>query len=827
VNLRLEHVPIGNPCAVCGHPESQHRPIRFRVDRRTYEDRGRKYHAPIGDPCLYCQAPASVHISTRELTRRQERRDANKELRAAYDRQRADRQGERLIVGVDGEGVTLCYVCKRNPKHCRCVNPNNVHIYTYLAAVNERGRLVSEAYNENGLSHNECCEMLLEIPKRALKFGFMFSYDVTKIIEDMPLFIRYMLLHPDYRRAFECEDCGTKFVPPHKVCPDCGTVPYRDITRKIRYAGRAYDFFNGTLTVSSNYDVERRVYLRSTHIWDCFRFFGTSFVESIRDWQIYTPGEVPREVDKKWTTGQLERIFEMKQKRGDFVNESADEVKRYCQEECYLLSLLMRKVITSHDTAGLHLARFHGYGTTAGVILKKFEVRKYKENFETLDAKLQNAVMTAFFGGRFEHSVVGLIKTHSRQRDVASAYPYSMTFHPCLACGTWERVKGGKRLLKVIQASRLAVVKFKVKSLTEAEREKIAWMPLPFRSEKGSIIFGSGFEGWAWKNEILAALEGWPELVDITEAYVYNTECGHTPFSFMPSLYIERVRWGKEGPGKSLKGGMNACYGKTAQSKGRKPPFQSWVWAGCTTSDCRSQLLRAIMAARDRWNIHALATDGICSTEVLDLDSPRETGTGGLPKPPLGSWENKEVPGGVLYIKPGMYWALDVTKPEEVRARGIGRREAFKDAPRIVSAFYNWNRKDFDHGVESTSTRFYGAKHCIQARATCVACEKSWPGYQNSGCPECGKAGDKTTVKEMKKNGKPLYGTWDTRITKIKFNPLPKREAVFGGDEDYGRMRIRDLKGKESQTYKKAPISPEGLIAKATKEFALEQPDWD
>ena len=47
--------------------------------------------------------------------------------------------------------------------------------------------------------------MLLSLPSKALKFGFMFSYDVTKIIEGMPPEDRFYLMRPKLREKKKCD----------------------------------------------------------------------------------------------------------------------------------------------------------------------------------------------------------------------------------------------------------------------------------------------------------------------------------------------------------------------------------------------------------------------------------------------------------------------------------------------------------------------------------------------------------------------------------------------------------------------------------------------
>ena len=148
------------------------------------------------------------------------------------------------IVGVDGEGEDT---------------PDGGHIYTYLAAVDEDGVCVSEAWNAKGLSHEECAAMILRIPSDALCFGFMFSYDVTKILEEMPHALLYQLLRPETRESCKCRACGHswKGVQGNAACPAildedrvCGSTEIQSFPAPIHWRKRAYDFFNGSLTIT-------------------------------------------------------------------------------------------------------------------------------------------------------------------------------------------------------------------------------------------------------------------------------------------------------------------------------------------------------------------------------------------------------------------------------------------------------------------------------------------------------------------------------------------------------------------------------------------------
>ena len=852
-------------------------------------------------------------------------RKNNPEKVRTADKSRKRSFSARRIIGVDGEGEDF-FVCKRcmarvpavggpcpeggehqlthGCRKCKALDPSSPictdgsshelrvvadgHIYTYLAAVDEYGRLVAEAYNANGLSHEECADMLLSMPKNTLKFGFMFSYDVTKIIEDLPPAVRYYLMRPSAREMAVCKNkhCKAELPRGAKRCHECMGTKIRKTTRSVDHGGREYDFFNGSLTIQAfvtsvpragkaeRSDGEERgaslapqTRARSTKVWDCFRFFGVAFVEALKSWSgcrergcddgTGSPGLHDRiqgqgyrcrvcghvaPLDKMSpvaTAKEIEDIDAMKRKRGAFDVENPEDVRRYCRNECHLLARMMRRLVDAHDRAGIPLKRYDGAGSTASSLLRVNGVENFKgPKHRDLDRDLAAAVERAFFGGRFEDSVVGLVERPVFGYDISSAYPFAETHLPCLVCGKWwfdRRMTAGK-MQQIVARGGLVLARFHVAAVTADERKKIAWCPLPFRSKEGSISYGTNFSGWSWAPEILAALEGWPDLVHLDGgAWVYETSCWngksgeekHRPFAFLPAVYRQRNEWGKDGAGVVLKLGMNASYGKTAQSIGDNPPFQSWIWAGMTTATTRGQLLQAIASAQDRWNVLAVATDGIFALEALPLKAPpRETGTSDMKKP-LGGWEYKPVPEGIFLAKPGLYYSLE---QKFIRARGVGRREVKEFRELLEKGFAEWDRKDPKFCVELKSRRFYGAKHSIYGRSACARCEISWAGVPEQRCPGCGAVGTSFTTQMIQtEGGRDAYGTWDERTVQIAFDPYPKREREGVSPRGpFAYLTVRDLGGEESGAYDvgSARTTPEGEAARAAKDFDLEQPDW-
>lgn len=876
--MRPDHLPQGDPCEKCDLPAARHR----------------AYHLPDGDPCARCGLDASSH------------RTANVAYRRVRDADRPDRGRTRRILGVDGEGHDL---------------PDGRHVYTYLACVDASGAVAAETrFAPAGLSHDECCEALLSLSGGSLKFGYSFGYDATMILEAMPPEDRYVLLRPELRKKRECRECGRVFRLLRSTCPGCGSEDIDEPLNPphLRWNGRGYGFFQGNLTIADRY-VRGEGWGRSVKVHDVFKLFGTSFVEAIKDWGIGDKATVAR-------------VAEMKGKRNEFSGVSADAITSYCKEECALLAQLMQKRLEAQEEAGIPLTQFFG-GSPASALLKKHDVAFYRgrsvgacghkwraisaecprpkcdkpharsENVRDMPPELVAAIMASFFGGRFENSVLGLVEEPIYGFDLASAYPYALTFLPCLRCGRWSKstTTQKRRLYSEIRSATLALCHYRVRPLPARERRGLAWAPLPFRDSGGSIAYATNFSGWGWAAEVLPAVAGWPDLVEVDGAWLYHTDCGHLPFAWMPNVYKRRVAWGKDGKGKALKNAANGSYGKTAQSKGgRDPQFQQWVWAGMTTATTRGQILDAIGRARDPWSVLAIATDGIYATEDLSLPGPRDTGTKGLvdpngkSKPELGDWERKAVPEGAFFVKPGLYYRTssvsphqcracgqrfqkiaakcpacgseDVDKPklDEVRARGVGRREVYEQAPEILAGWRAWDRSDPDFRVKLVSRRFFGARHAIFAMAYCAPCGEVWSGTSEIGCPKCEELGSfwravllrteqcdpckerqRASAKRRRLQdpmaaieeslhprsycgacAKPVYGQWAERVTEVAFDPWPKREKELEAGGESVRMRVRDVGGAESAPYRPGKTTPEGEESRRAKEFQEWEPEW-
>lgn len=687
------------------------------------------------------------------------------------------------VIALDGEGYT---------------NARGRHLYTYMSASDSSG-LVGEISNKRGLRTGQILEFVLGLPKKPRKVGYALGYDWTKWFEDLPAAALYTLWRPDLRLG--------KF----------GPRPIR-----ISIVDKVYrlNLVSTRLAIGGDQDPLTRRFRSTAVVWDVFKFFGRAFVGALEQW-----GVGSRE--------QIVRIQRMKDKRGSFGGIGARE-RAYCQEETLLLAQLVEKLLSACEEAGLDLRDLYGPGSLAAAMLKRGKAKKQIVDLSRKKA-LKDAVQRAFFGGRFEINRVGPVqKVHSY--DIASAYPCIETQLPCLEHGEWRHVR--KPTDAQIRKADAALVRWhadphpKIEShppkalhelpdfahldmkslvtladLSEPEVADRAWGPFPYRTKNGSILFPvvcpSG--GWVYGAEWLAA-RGAPRLfpnLRASEAWLYETACDcDPPFrDEVAQAYLKRLEWGKEGRGLTLKLAVNSRYGKRAQSSGSHP-FRCLVAAGLITSGTRAMILRAIARAGDPWNVVSIATDGILSTEPLDLEKAPRTGTEKrareMGKSCLGEWESKK-PSDVFLMRPGMRFDLKLDdKIGTTAARGLGVRTLHKAREAVLR---QWKRKPLAPLKIQQPAQFHGAKLSINVKAR--------------GKPD----------EDYSKNRS--YGLWERPDPyNVSYEPLPKRPCVAADGRRVMAWVLSDLE-PESAPYDKEVSARFNQDLQEAEDVAAAQPDMD
>jgi hypothetical protein len=749
----VEHVPHGSPCRICGLVESQHR-IRDK-DRNK-----RMGHKQVGSPCQICGLSSRYHKKAK---------NEHHHWRAATTEQgypegacgrcgktKNAHDGNIVYLGIDGEG-----------------QGRDFHKYVFLACSNEQMTRTWTTGSKDGdpISTEDALDFILRLPGGRHKiFAYAFQYDLTKILTDLGNAELYKLFRPELRQR-----------PPEEAKK--GPYPVHWNGYELNLQASKFSVKRGN---------NRRV------IWDIFKFFQGRFTAAIRDWKVGNPA--------LW-----ERMEKMKEQRAEFDKLEAEAVHTYCLEECACMAGLARKLTDAHIQAGLILKNYYGAGSSAGAML---HVMGIKEQIRPCPESITEMASRAFFGGRFENSVIGSVEQVLYGYDISSAYPYELCFLPCLLHGAWEHTH--HRVDLDAGNTRQALVRY---TLERGQPEP--WGPFPFRDENGTISFPiqSG-GGWIYRDEYLAG-ERLFDNVKFQEAWIYKCECSCQPFARIPKYYMERLRIGKEGPGIVIKLGCNSCYGKLAQSVGNAQ-FNSWLWAGMITSGTRAKLLELLSLNDRRDSVLMMATDGIVTTQKLKTPKPRDTGTYDAHKPekpdeklPLGGWEEKVVPKGMFFARPGIYFPLQPTSKEagQVRGRGVGRKAILDNWQTIVSSYESLGASNITSKAVSITeiSRFCGAKSSIS-----MSIRNNVRVYKRADG----------------KNPDPCYGQWITRPVEMSFDPMPKREGI-GAPSVWGHagrahtLTVRKMpRSAVSAPYDRATSEEARELQNMTGEI-VEQPDGD
>jgi len=662
-----------------------------------------------------------------------------------------NKKSKLIYIGIDGEGIG------RKPE------PGG-HRYILLAASNEDGtkRWWIEAPPGESLTSEECLDFILGLQGTGQKvYAYSFNYDLTKILTDVTNDCILLLFKTELRQR---KGKWSKLGP-----------------WPVHWNGFELNLQGTKFSVKSNQSGDQE----AVTLWDIWKFYQSKFVNALLDWKV-------------GSDESRAAMSKMKDQRNTFHDSQRDEIREYCFNECRDMAELAHKLVKAHEDAGLTLTSFYGAGSSASAMLKKIKI---KEKLKLTDKPMFHAVASAFFGGRFENGMIGSVPGPVYNFDISSAYPYQLTYLPCLIHGSWKHTTSRRDL----DNARTACVEY---VLAPNSTKRIYWGPFPYRDSSGNICFPSqSGGGWVWRDEYLLGEKHF-EGVIFKSAWVYDTPCDCQPFQDIPYYYNERIRIGKEGAGIVFKLGPNSCYGKLAQSVGNAP-FNSWIWAGLITSGCRAQVLELISLHKDRKNIVLIATDGVLTREDVQTPIPRDTSTGKTGKP-LGGWERTIMPKGVFAARPGIYFQKDPTGDEikKIRGRGVGKGVILENWKKIVDAWENREEKNMaDVVIEVRDLeRFCGAKSCM-----------SVDGH--------GKVTRALGGINEHNTQLPDYGQWIKRRVAMSFDPLPKRRGMA---RDGLMLTLRKLPiDRPSVPYSKAIKSQERKLMEAAQQEIEEQPDPD
>lgn len=562
------------------------------------------------------------------------------------------RAENRRVISVDGEGQTVA----------------GRHAYTLLAAADDRGFRKSIDHDgslragtgsvpyqlgdvapNHGLPTRDALEFLLGLPRRRsdLVISFAFTYDVTKILQDLP-FAKLIELSTENRTTWK---------------------GYR-----LNYLPRKHFEITGRDG-------------RKVTVWDAFSYWQMSFVKALKSSKsLFTP-------DQRKT---IDFIEYMKAHRSEFDSMPDDEILEYCYTECEFLSIMFRDFLRHIEALNLPVTRFSGPGGIAEAFFKAESITGYMPTVTATTAApgLPAGIpQWSYYGGRFEISAMGNVGDVI-EYDIHSAYPAVAVDLPCLACGRFEKtaefVPGRPGF-------------YFVESHTAGP-----WAPFPFRVNRetakffnnalpGSIAFAHGGRRWVTSYEVEVARKHFgDEAIPVIKGYVYRTPCRHKPFKRLRDLYLIRKIGDpscaecladpkhfcsqhpapSEGLSKIIKLLINSVYGKCAQAIGgtldywgdyQAPRYQCHIWAAWMTGGTRAKVLDAALRAPD--DVVSIATDGILTRAPMP-----ETDDFQVTEFELGTWERVEKSDCWLGM-PGIYaFGRDDQVDKAFKRRGLDQR---------------------------------------------------------------------------------------------------------------------------------------------------------
>src|SRR5882724_3766042 len=400
-----------------------------------------------------------------------------------------------------------------------------------------------------------------------------------------------------------------------------------------------------------------RVYTHIFRLWDVFGYFQSSFVVAIRSWLPNFP------VD------DLGNIQSHKLERSNFNTSQMAEISEYTRLECDALVQLMDILRGYAQKAELVLRRWDGAGSVAAAMLAKHNIKPHLKEADS--AVVNEYSRYAYAGGRIELLRYGHYSGRIYAYDIRSAYPAAMLTLPSLDGGQWR------------YSAEFIVGSFGAWSVGYDFELGQGIYPFFTRSPQGHISYPTSGNGIYWTSEVEAGLQfarscprnSGEQSINISGGYYFCPTTTVKPLQMVGDYYRLRDEWKRQGEGAQLllKLGLNSLYGKFAQQvggyHGSKPPFHNLLYAGAITASTRARLFLA--ALQNLPAIVFIATDGIISTEPLDLPIGRD----------LGDWECSEY-AGVTAVQAGVYWLHKDDGTSVAKYRGFDADSLSVDAIR-------------------------------------------------------------------------------------------------------------------------------------------------
>jgi hypothetical protein len=329
--------------------------------------------------------------------------------------------------------------------------------------------------------------------------------------------------------------------------------------------------------------------------------------------------------------------LEFKSKRNEFsptfYRRNTSKVRDYCIKDCIYAKQLSEKWASLfHSAFSFYPQKWISSGYLAEKVLINNGIEFPK--FDSILYEIQELALRSYFGGRFEMQKRGFVGT-AHLYDINSAYPYSITKIPDLSNGKWissNRIHDNAELGFFRILANIPDCKY--------------IPPFPFRI-KNNILFPSGkFETYVTLEELraynnpshYAILDSW-QFIPFSHIYPYK--------EFIEKMYLKRLELKARNDPMQLpiKIILNSIYGKTGQKVHRVIGnlFNPVIFA-FITGYARASLYRFVT----RYNIEketvAFATDSICTTKKLDIDSEK-----------LGEFSYEGSADDVFFLQNGFY----------------------------------------------------------------------------------------------------------------------------------------------------------------------------
>lgn len=371
--------------------------------------------------------------------------------------------------------------------------------------------------------------------------------------------------------------------------------------------------------------------------------------------------------------GKLDdEYLQMKSKRAEFsprfYRRSTSQVRQYCIADCKLTKELAEHWIKLfHNAFGFYPSRWisSGYISEKVLINNKIEIPK----FDSIPYSVNDLAYRSYFGGRFEMLKRGFIGT-AYLYDINSAYPFALTQFPDLSKGKWFKRKSIHPDAKIGFFRIMADI---------PDCEYVP--PFPYR-KNGLLIFPTGkFETYVTLAELQACKnKKWFKILD---SYQFVPNSLVYPYKdFIEKLYLKRLELKRKGDPMQLpiKIILNSIYGKTGQKTNRRigNMFNPVLFA-FITGFTRAKLYRFVIKNQIEKETVAFATDSICVTKKLDVDSER-----------LGDFSLSNSADDVYYLQNGFYRFDGKWKQRGLGKLGSKEIENFETVERKGKLYYKF-----------------------------------------------------------------------------------------------------------------------------------------